>query len=359
MKIRDEFEIHKHYNYLNTAATSPLPRYVIEEVEKFMKSRASFAEGAWDVWIEKINVARAVCASFIGANKREIAFLKNTGEGLNTVCAMLPARGNIVTTGLEFPSNYLPWKLKYKDVRIVKSHNGRFDIGDFEKAIDDDTLAVSISEITYNTGARLPTEEISQLAHDHDAYCVCDAIQAIGAVCVDVKKKNFDFVSCGCHKWLNSPFGVAIFYIREDLIDKFKPPYVGWFSLDDDGNYSLSNTRLSKTAKRFEIGNLNFSGIFGLSTSVQVMMNYGIDKIEDEVTLLASYLMDKLQEKGKHIITPREDHGGIVVVEDRAPCDTVRRLLKKRIVVASRNGVRVSPHFWNTKQELDELIDEI
>ncbi|HPR41696.1 MAG TPA: aminotransferase class V-fold PLP-dependent enzyme [Candidatus Methanofastidiosa archaeon] len=359
MDIRDQFDITENYTYLNTAATSPLPRYVVSEVESFLDSHARYAEGAWDLWVEKVNLARARCAALIGCRPEEVSFLKNTGEGLNTICSMLPGKGNVVTTNMEFPSNFLPWRRKYADLRVVDLGAGEVSPDDFERLIDDDTEAVSFSEITYRTGARLPTREISEIAHEHGAIVVSDAVQALGAVRVDVGELGIDVLCCGSHKWLMSPFGVGMFHISLELMDRYDPPFIGWFSLEDDEDFSLGNTRLASSARRFEIGNLNYPGIMGLSRSVEVMMGRGTDVIDDEVTILSEYLMERLQDNGYGVVTPNGAHGGIVSFRAKDPDTLVKRLLKERIVVSCRGDVRVSTHFWNNKDDIDTLIDAL
>jgi len=359
MSIRDQFDITKEYAYLNTAATSPLPRYVVREVEAFLQSHSRFAEAAWDVWMEKVNVARNRCAALIGGDAREISFLKNTGECINTACSMLPGGGNAVTTNVEFPSNFLPWRIKYSDLRVADVADGEVDVSSFERLIDDNTEVVAFSEIAYNTGARMPTREIAEIAHDHGALVVSDAVQALGAMQMDVREQGIDILCCGSHKWLTSPFGVGIFYMSSELLDDYDPPYIGWSSLEDNEDFSLQNTRLANSARKFEIGNLNFPGIMGMSRSVEVMLKRGLGAIEDEVTILSEYLMDRLSELGFRIITPREAHGGIVTSDVKNSKEIVQDLLAQRILVSSRNGLRASTHFWNNKEDIDRLIEAL
>jgi len=359
MDIREQFRIIENYTYLNTAATSPLPQYAIDEVTKFMESHALYAEGAWDLWVEKVNVARERCSKMIGCSPSEISFLKNTGEGLNTICAMLPGRGNVVTTNTEFPSNHLPWRAKYKDLRTVDSFSGKYSPDDFSTLIDDDTEVVAFSEISYNTGARMPTREIAEIAHEHGALVVSDAVQALGAVGMDVGDLGIDVLCCGSHKWLTSPFGVGIFYISREHMGMSDPPFVGWSSLEDDEDFSLENTRLASTARRFEIGNLNFAGIMGLSASVDFMLKRGIDVIEDEVGILSEYLMDRLAGLGYELNTPYESHGGIVSFRAPDAKGVVERLLRERIVVSYRDGIRASTHFWNNKEDIDIFLEAL
>ncbi len=359
MNLRDEFTIQDEYVYLNTAATSPLPRHVISAVNQFMAVRAACAECGWDNWTDHVTIARDRCAALIGASRDEIAFMKNTGDGLNTICAMIPRKGNVVTTDSEFPSNYLPWHRRQGDVRTVSATEGSFFIEDFERQIDGDTVAVAISEVTYNTGSRLPTQEIASIAHDHGAIVVSDAVQALGAVRMNVRDMGIDVLCCGGHKWLMSPFGVGIFYISRELLPRADPPFVGWASLEDDTDFSTSNTTLAASARRFEIGNINFSGIYGLSASVGRMLEYGTDIIEEEVRTLSGYLHKALRRQGVPVVTPYGERAGIVSIQAAEPAALVRELAGQRIIVAHRGGVRISPHIWNNKVELDSAVEAI
>ena len=360
MMFREEMRAPEEYTYLNTAATSPLPRFVCGAVDSFMESRARCAECAWDAWMEHVTLARDRVAALIGASRDEIAFLKNTGEGLNTACAMMGPRGEVVTTGEEFPSNFLPWAASHRTVRTVAPReDGQYLVEDFEEAIGTQTSVVSLSEVTYTTGARLPTKDIASLAHDNGALVVSDAVQALGAVRMDVRELGIDILCCGGHKWLMSPFGVGIFYLSSELLDRYDPPYVGWASLEDDTDFSLSNTRLAASARKVEIGNLNFAGIYGLSASVGAMLAYGPDRLEDEVLTLAGYLKKRLGAAGLAVTTPPKDQAGIVSYRSAHPAQTVSALMRRRIVVAERGGVRISPHVWNTKEELDAAVEAI
>jgi selenocysteine lyase/cysteine desulfurase len=244
-------------------------------------------------------------------------------------------------------------------VRTVPAREGTYYLEDFEQCIDDDTVAVTLSEVTYNTGSRVPTREIAAVAHDHGALVVSDAVQALGAVTMDVSELGIDVLCCGGHKWLMSPFGVGIFYMSRTLLESMDPPFVGWASLEDDTDFSLGNSSLASSARRYEIGNLNFAGIYGLSASIGRMLEYGPDDIEEEVLALSGYLYKALEREGIPVATPYDKRAGIVSISVSDPAALVAELASQRIAVAQRGGVRISPHIWNTKEEIDIAVEAI
>lgn len=170
-------------------------------------------------------------AKLIGAKKEEIALIKNTSTGINIAASVLhyPLGSKIVTTDLEHPSVVYPWLRRSLDVKVhyVKNVNGKFLLDDLEKAVDDKTVAVAVSHVEYVNGFRNNLHAISEIAHKHGAYLIVDAIQSAGAIPIDVKRDDVDFLATACYKWLLSPPGAGYLYIKEELIEKFEPPFVG------------------------------------------------------------------------------------------------------------------------------------
>lgn len=361
-EIRELIPTSKKYVYLNHAACSPLPTPVITAQKKYLEERSLDAEVAFDSWIEHSQKTRQVIAEFIHASPEEIAFLKNTTEGINVVAHMLTYEkgDNVVTTDLEFPSNFLPWfdvQRKGVEFRVVKNKKGRLLHADFEKAVDDNTKCLAISHVEFATGFKNDLNALGELCRDHDAYFFVDPIQSLGALDWDVTKTPVDFFSSGCYKWLMSELGIAIFYIRKDLIKEFHPPGIGWFSLEDYENYETfdrENPVITDTARKFEGGNLNFYGIYTLHASLQFLNM--VSNVEERVMELSTYLIDRLQEESFEVQTPK-DHAGIVNFKVKNPKEVVKKLKEKGIIVSSRaGGIRISTHFWNTTEELETLL---
>jgi selenocysteine lyase/cysteine desulfurase len=363
--IRELIPTSQKYVYLNHAACAPLPIPVQEAQREYCASRAMDADVAFDEWIDHAEKTRSLCAEFINALPEEIAFLKNTSEGINLVASMLPVEpgDNVVTTDLEFPSNYMPWidlTRKGVEFRVVKSRDGRLLWEDFEKAVDDHTICLAVSHVEFATGFRNDLKALGELCEDHDTYFFVDPIQSLGALDMDVRKIPIHFLSSGCYKWLMSETGISLFYIQKELIDSFHAPSTGWFSLKDYLHYEdfdREAPEITHTARKFECGNLNYYGIYTLNASLQFLNLY--PHREQRVMELSNHLIQRLQEHRIPVQTP-EEHAGIVNFRVKNPDSVVESLKSKGIIVSSRaHGVRVSPHFWNTSEELETLLNAL
>ena len=226
-KIREQFPITKNKVFLNHAAQSPLPKPVADAVRKFADDFSNFGTTS----IEWNDGGKPFFAKLIRAKQDEIAFVENTSVGLNIAANVLryPPGSKIVTTDLEYPSVVYPWLRKSLGVKVhyVKNIDGKILLEDMERAVDDKTVAVAVSHVEYVNGFRHDLRALSEIAHEHEAYLIVDAIQSAGAMQIDAKKDDVDFLTTSCYKWLLSPPGAGYLYVKEELIEKFEPPFVG------------------------------------------------------------------------------------------------------------------------------------
>jgi len=219
-KIRENFPIVKNKVFLNHAAHSPLPKPVVESMKEYLQRASEF-------WFSEVDLEepKRLFAKLINATPEELAFVPNTSTGLNIVANMLgyDEDSNIVTTDLEFPSVVYPWLTKRLGVKVryVRNINGKVPMEAFENAVDDNTAAIVISHVEYANGFKNDLKFLSKLAHDHNAYFVVDAIQSAGAIKVDVKNANVDFLTAGCYKWMLGPTGIGFLYVKKELIEEF------------------------------------------------------------------------------------------------------------------------------------------
>jgi cysteine desulfurase/selenocysteine lyase len=364
--IRERIPALKTCTHLDCAAVSPLFSDTIIEMQNFLENRGKNGDFDFFSWLEGLEECRKTAAAFVNASPEEIAFTLNTSEGINTVAHMLPWKkgDNIVTTDLEFPSNSLPWyNLQKKGVKIrsVKNRGGEIRIEDIEKALNENTQLVTLSYVQFGNGFRCDLEEISKLCKEYNTYLFSDVIQGLGAVNLDVRKTGIDFFSTASYKWLMGPLGVGIFYIKKDIIEEFDPPYMGWFSLKNHENFNrpgLSEIELADSARKFETGGRSFTLIKGLKKTLEIFSDIGIDAIEKRVLALSQYVIDSAD----IVQTPSDakKRAGITNIVHKDADKIVEDLKKKRILVSARmNGIRVSTHFWNTKEDIDNLLEKI
>jgi cysteine desulfurase/selenocysteine lyase len=366
-KIREQFPITKKKAFLNHAAQSPLPKPVADAISKYTNEFSNFGTTS----IETNDDGKPYFAKLIGAKPGEIALIENTSMGLNIAANVLhyPPGSKIVTTDLEYPSVVYPWLRKGLGVKVhyVKNVDGKVLLDDMEKAVDDKTVAVAVSHVEYSNGFRHNLRVLSEIVHEHGAYLIVDAIQSVGTMPVDVKRDDVDFLMAACYKWLLSPPGAAYLYVKDELIEKFEPPFVGWASVkqeifDTTDFWDIWNLSLSKTASRFQIGTSSIISLVGAREAMKMLLDFGTENVKRRIMKLTDHLIDSVEDLGLKLQTPQEKpcRSGIVNFKTNRPQKLVEKLTKKGIVVSARsNGMRVAPHYYNTEEEIDRLLEEV
>lgn len=364
--IRKNFPVTRRKVFLNHAAYSPLPKTVVDIMSEYNDELSRF-----EIDEVKYGFGKEDFARLVGAEEKEVALVQNTSTGLNIVTNIFeyPKDANIVTTDMEYPSVVYPWLNKRLgvEVRYVKNEEGKISLESIEENVDDQTVALAISHVEYVNGFKHDLKSLSQIAHEHGAFLVVDAIQSLGAVPVDVDRMSVDFLTASCYKWLLGPAGVGYLYVRKELIERFDPPFIGWGSVNPEvfetiQFWEIRKLKLSLTASRFEIGSPSFIGYVGARTAIRLLLGVGIENIRKRVSGLTEFLMDSIEDLGYQLTSSREPQhrSGIVhfLIEDaKVKAD---KLKNKNIIVSARSkGLRVSPHFYNTKEEIGLLIQEL
>jgi cysteine desulfurase/selenocysteine lyase len=308
----------------------------------------------------KVNIAK-----LIHCNPEEICLVKNTSEGLNIAAHGVPLhRGdNVITNDLENPNNIYNWlNLRAKkgvEVKIVRSQNCTLDIGDIAAAIDRRTRVVSLSHVTPYFGFRSDLAQLSMICRERGIYLVVDGIQAVGVIETDVGKLGIDILACGGHKGLLGTFGTGFLYLNRETCKEISATYMAKSSVDGGSEFPYDAIPYND-ARRFEIGNANYPGIYGLNEGIQLILGLGIENIEKRVFCLTDILIKRLTEAHFLINSSlkRNERSGIVSFNFSDPAN-LQQLLRERNVIVNvrRNAVRVSPHFYNTEEEIETLVD--
>jgi selenocysteine lyase/cysteine desulfurase len=367
-EVRQYFLIMNEKVFLNHAGVSPICTPVAEAIRDYLKRRTMGEQADSDE-----ESAKRLFARLINAKPEEIALVPNTSTGLSIVANLLryPRGSNIVTSDLEFPSVVYPWLMVKTrsdlEVRYVRNIEGHLPIEDFEKAVDDQTVAVVISHVEYANGFRNDLGGIAEVTHEHGTLLVVDACQSAGALDIDIKRQGIDYLATSCYKWLLGPSGAGFLYLKEDLIEEAEPVFVGWASVDQKifRTVDLWDNRrivLSRTASRFEIGTLSAPSFVGAAAALRLILDYGIERIENRILGLTDYLLNRLGEEGFSIQTPNEPNSrsGIVNFRVPEPQKTVSELQRRGVIVSARmNGIRVSPHFYNTREDIEGFLTRL
>lgn len=364
--VRRLFPVRRNYVYLNHAAVSPLSKRVTAGLRQQVDEQEEYGGGAEHLWERRAEEARKEAARLLGARKSEIAFVKNTTEGLNLFARGITWKSgdNVVLPRVEFPANVYPWLgLKDEGVRLkfVAEHEGRIRLEDIERAIDRRTRVVAISFVEFQSGFRNDLAALGKLCRSRGVYLVVDGIQGVGALRINLRKCMVDALSCGGHKWLLAPQGTGLFYCSSRVLEELRHPMPGWMSVVGWTNYYEFDYRLSPTSRRYESAQKNFLGITGLLESLKLINELGIRDIENRIIALTDRLCLRLESRGMSVFSPRgkgEKSGIVSFSPGEHPAEEVcEHLLSQGFVTAARNGrIRVSPHYYNTFEEIDRLV---
>jgi len=368
-----QFPILRQMTFLNHAGVAPISARAAEALGQYARHAETHAYVAAD-WYRQVKHTRRLAANLIGADIHEIAFVPNTSSGLALVAKGLKWRrgDNVVITSVEYPANRYPWqdlqRLGVELIEVAPHLDGRIDVEDVRDAITNRTRVVAISHVQYASGYRIDLRPISDMVHAAGGYLCVDAIQSLGAIPVDVQRMGIDFLAADGHKWLLAPEGAGIFYCRADLIEDLHPNVVGWMNMVDAANYGDYRFEFRPDAGRFEPGTWNVAGILALGASLELLLEVGIGAIWSRIDALTTRLCDGLHHKGYRVLSPRQSpdqRSGIVTFDppdssDATPQQIVANLEARQIIIVVREGhLRASPHFYNSDQQIDLLLDAL
>ncbi len=364
--IREKFPITQRLNYQDHAAVAPLSGPAAEALIAYARE---YAESAYtrSTYYRLAEQTRGVAAKLIGAHPDEVTFVKNTSEGLNFVAnGMQWAAGdNIVSNSMEFPANVYPWmNLEHRNVflRTVHEVDGRIPFDQIAGRIDSRTRLVAVSAVQWSNGFRMDLARLGELCQDKGVLLCVDAIQALGVHPIDVKRMNIDFLAADGHKWLCAPEGIGIFYCRRELLGHLRPSCIGYLCMKGDFDTTERRFDLRDDARRFDSGAYNLAGIAGLGASIRLLVEVGIEEVQRRVKALTDQLVEGVKQKGWNVHSPRtsSEWSGIVSFgSDKHDTLALQRHLfsEFKIVISRRLGrLRASPHFYNSPEEIDQLV---
>jgi selenocysteine lyase/cysteine desulfurase len=365
--LRAEMPVTQNWAYFDHAAVAPLSARARKALTEWAAYMADNGDVRIHLWIKRVEEVRRLAARLLGADPLDVAFVKNTSEGIGIVAEGFPWQpgDNMITAAEEYPANLYPW-MNLRDFgvegRLVPTTNGRIEIDDVRKAIDQRTRLISLSFVEYASGFRNDLDAVGALCRERGLYFLVDAIQGLGVLPLDVGRTPIDFLAADGHKWLLGPEGAGIFYIRRELVDELHPVGVGWNSVENSTDFAHIDFRLKPHAGRWESGSLNVAGITALGASLEWLLEIGIGEIAARVTELTDYLCYRAKRAGLEVYSSRRpgDKSGIVslTVPGADPRAVAQRCRDAKFVINHRAGrVRVSPHFYNTLAEIDGLLE--
>ena len=371
-EVRDLFPVTKAFTYLNAAEASPVSVLSAREAKTFYDDILSSGDLPWYRWLEKRERIRKKVAELINADESEIAFTLNTSHGMNLIAGMLKgvkdssghSNGEVVTMEDEFPSSTLPWlNLRYV-LRFVKPENAVYSIDKIEKSITPNAKILVTSHVQYKTGFKQDLVELGRLCREKGLTFVVNATQSAGAMLIDVRKANVDFLVFSGLKWLTAGYGIGVLYVNRKWFDKMKYPAVGWQSVKNPSIMDNLRLDLKEEASVFEVGCPHFPNIFALGGSLELLNGIGKKNVERRIYELGDYLVEKLGDLKLEFVSPldKKYRSGITVVKMKLGDaeKVVEQLGNKNIVVSAREkGLRISTHMYNNEEDIERLIHEL
>lgn len=361
MTLRDDIPACESCAYLNTGASGPSPRRVVDAVDAAQRSHEFDAceTDHYEAAAELQQRAREALASHLGCRPADIALVASTGDGISRIANAVEwqAGDRVVRTDLEHPSGVLPWqRLRDEGVEVVTlpCPDGRLSTDAYREAVADAKLVCFSSE-SWLHGTRLPVAEAVDIAHGAGALVVVDAVQTVGQHPIDVREWGADVVCASGHKWLLGPWGAGFMYIAPDALSAFRPRHIGYRSVT---NPTDGEVDYQPDASRFELSTTAVAPYAGLLEALDIFEEVGLETVETRIERLTDRLKAGV---GDRLRSPEAYESGLVAFEvDDAPA-FVERAKENGIAVRDlpSGGVRASVHVFNTEADIDALIEMI
>src|SRR6266699_3909925 len=356
--------------YLNNASIGPIPERTRRALDEFTAKRTAPHLLPDRELQAGLQAARVAVARLINAESSEIALTTNTSFGLNVAARALPLqRGDVVlVSDREFPANVYPWLLLKKqgvDVELAPCAPEGWPDEDYlvERLHDPRVRVLALSFVQFSNGYRADLARLGAACRANGTFLVVDGIQGVGNSVLDVRETPVDILACGGQKWLLAPWGSGFVYVRRELISVLEPPVTGWMAFegtDDFSRLTEYNPTFRSDARRFEMVTLPFQDFHGMTASVGMLAELGIDDIAQYARTLHEPVCRWADETGVRVVSPRAEahRSAIICLAPAHPVEAYHALKRAHVVCSLREGaIRLAPHCYNTVEELERVLD--
>jgi cysteine desulfurase/selenocysteine lyase len=368
---RTEFPVTECWTYLNHAGVAPLPGPAVEAMGGYARRAAAGGSLAVAEHSARAEEVRASAARLMGVATSEVAFVKNTTEGLGFVANGLTWRSGdrVVVPDFEFPSTLYPW-LALRDRGVVvdlvepRGRGGCLPVEAFAEtmAAGPPPKVVATSWVQFGRGWRTDLAALAALCHEGGSLLCADVIQGLGVVPAELAAWGVDFAMADAHKWLLGPEGIGVLYVSEACLDLLRPLEPGWASVAHREQWDNRELIWHDDARRLEGGSANAAGIHALGASLEMLEGAGAAEVWAHVDGLCDRACTGLEDQaGATVLSDRSADGrsGIVTfrLDGYDPPALHRELADQGIVCSPRGGgIRIAPHGYNTTEEIDRLL---
>jgi kynureninase len=371
---REEFPVAARRTYLISASLGPLSLRSRTLAEEHLDLWGRL--GPEELWLEhgfpRLQQCRERFAALIGADPDEVAIIPSVSAGLSSIASCLDyrARSKIVLSAMDFPTNHYVWRAQERigaKLDVVPTPDGiRVEAEDVAAAIDDQTSLVNVNRVLFESSWIMDLKPILEAARSHGAFVSVDDFHGSGVVPIDVHRLGVDFLLSGALKWLCGGQGIAFLYCRRELIERLEPLVVGWFGTTDPFGFDRTSLRLRPDARRFETGTYALPQAWTAAGGLEIILEVGVENIRRRNQELTRGIIERADEGGMEVLSPREDgrRGGLVRLRVPGGGERARNVLRQlfvRDVVLDQRGdaLRISPHFFNDESDLDRCFTEL
>jgi kynureninase len=371
LKWRLEFPILGNTVYLISHSLGAMPRETFSRLTEYAEMWATrgvraWAEGWWDMPVTTGNEV----ARIIGAEPGSVVMHQNVSICQSLILSCFeptPKRNKIVYSELNFPSVMYVYEAHARDgklrIETVASDDGiTVPLERFLAAIDEETLLVPFSHVLFKSGFLQNAKAITERAHEVGAMVVLDAYQSAGTVPFSVKDLNVDFATGGSVKWLCGGPGAGYLYVRPDLQLQLQPKTTGWMAHEAPFAFD-TELRYAPDIRRFLHGSPAIPALYAAQSGYRIINQIGVDRIREKSVRQTKRLIELAEEAGFKVTSPKDvnDRGGTITVGHDDAAAITKELIRREFIVDFRPdaGVRISPHFYTSDEELELVICEM
>ncbi len=362
--LRHEFPILERKTYLNSCSLGALSRRSERYLTDFVDRWHDMGASAWyRHWLGRGEELRGRVSAFLGATPRELALLPSTSAALAAITESVPPKGRnrVVCTELDFPTLAYQWAVKPEiEMVILRSPDGiGIDPEQFAQVVDERTLFLATSHVFFATGYEQDLNALSKIAKQAGAYSLIDGYQGAGQTNLFLPKTGIDFYTTGPLKWLIGGPGLSYLYVRDELVSELEPRLTSWFATKRQFDFDLEGFEYRDDARRFELGTPALPTIHTALGGQEIIDEVGMEAIIERNRMLTDHLIGAARAAGMSLTLADTDHRTfIVMIQHDDPSGAVKHLAANDIIVDHRPGhIRVSPHFYNTTEEIDLCVE--
>lgn len=319
----------------------------------------------WGLWVGKVTAAKAEFARLINADPDEIAVCASVTDAAASIASALDfsgARNRVVLGELDFPSVGQLWHAQQRhgaDIQVVETHPQQDNRAAYCSAIDERTMLVNLSAVSYYNGLRLDVAHITEHAHRQGALVFADAYQAAGSEVIDVRQSGVDMLASGVQKYLLGVPGIAFLYVRRELAQKLEPSVTGWFGRANPFDFDLKQLDYAPGAVRFDVGTPPMMAAFIAEAALKLINDTGPAAIQRWQQHLSQVTIDMATRYDLEVASPLDPglKAANTAIRVRDASNIEQRMAEAGFIVSARNDViRIAPHFYNTQQDVCDAV---